>query len=287
MHSLGRAYPGHDCHCRCGCTVDGGLGPALFDTEPANPPPRPSRHGTLRFGPPSRLAIAPDTVPTGGAVVAAKRLHQRRDRPWTSTATSREFSRPGYLAAGADPDTLGMEARAKDTGTKNSPMKLKPMKTGKWQHPLSAYPHMSHSVMRAPTAGGLSLKVGRGTGLFDPNIHSGGHMVSLPKTGIPDAPPPRPRSRPSDSRWRWGTFGGYPAHLPEPYSDNPLRDDPLQCRRPFKTQQTFGKPSMPVVNVWEAPAGLQTKAGVRSIADHPTGHPVTALTEVGRLGTTL
>jgi hypothetical protein len=68
--------------------------------------------------------------------------------------------------------------------------------------------------------------------------------------------------------------------------DNPLRDDPLQCRRPFKTQQTFGKPSMPVVNVWEAPAGLQTKAGVRSIADHPTGRPVTALTEVGRLGTT-
>eukprot|EP00667_Euglena_gracilis_P015857 EG_transcript_16541 len=296
MSSLSKAYPGHDCHTTCGCTLDGGIGPPLFDTVPGEKDTAQAGSRMMRYGPAGQADIGPDVVPNGGAGVAKKLLYSRGDRPWNSTARGGEFGRYPYMAGGyrdGDGDGGRRLKAARSAGKGDSLDHFQadmgqPMKTGKVRPPYTSYPYMSDPTQRVPLgASGLAFKAGCGPEVFDPSIHTGGQMVSDPNHGLRNGYVPRPVGKMQTNLRKKDTFGAYPEHLADPYKDNPLGDDKAKGKRPFLTKTVYGKPNMPIVNVWDPPAGLQTKAGVRAGIDGTTGARGTVLCDAGRLGTTM
>jgi hypothetical protein len=261
----------------CDARADGGFMPQLFDSVPM-PASSPLRcaGGTrmMRFGPSHQTDIKPDTSPNGGLTAAKKILYHRSDRPWASGAKPKLFSQPPYVGDGEP---------IRNKANPNS--KLAPLRTGKAREPYSKYPH-SHGMPLKPEPdfAGRNLKTGRAPDYFDTSCCTGPQMVSESR--------PRMKSRPTGrmitNMRRKDTFGDHPEHSPDPHKDNPLGGDPCVLKRPFcRPCPPISKPCIPIVNVWDHPACLQTKAGVCVGYSRVTGERTTYLSDKGRLETTI
>lgn len=292
----------------CDLRNDGGLLPIPHDTVPLQPtePLRGPglRASRMKHGPPKRSDIPADTVPNFAAHQTKKALFTKSDGPWT-TAPGKFFSTPPYMPTGGDGSgdgtgrakashAGGAIGNAEGTNTGGAALHAHPMKMGKHSPPMAAYPHMADcAVVDKGTLRGPTLRTGRGPALFDSNIHAaGGQMVPEPPATGADkaawlAKRPQPIAKMHTNTRKKDTFGDYPAHMSDPYKDNPLADDRGRYGRErigLYAGVPKTKPSMPIVNVWDA--GVQTKAGVRLGQDMSTGETAHYLTEVGRLGTT-
>merc|ERR1711976_328409 len=100
---------------------------------------------------------------------------------------------------------------------------------------------------------------------------------------------PRQIGKPKTNMRKKDTFGDYPKHWGDPYQDDPLKalDDKngrwAKGKPNIYTCRCVGAPTIPVVNVWDHPACLQSKAGVvKGVAD--TGENGTFMSDKGRLG---
>uniref|UniRef100_A0A7S4LFQ5 Uncharacterized protein n=1 Tax=Eutreptiella gymnastica TaxID=73025 RepID=A0A7S4LFQ5_9EUGL len=323
MKPEGASNTAYGCH--CGCTIDGGFAGPHNDTIPLNNDVTKLQGGTrmMSFGPhnAAKKDIAPDTVPHGGQNTAKKLLYSRTDRPWTGTAPGKAFSGlpyksgpkhkgPGGPGAGAGPNSGGGldddwgddegrrlkgprgpqgPGRQDALDTFMAPPPPAAMKCGKVQHPCMPYPHMANPVadnVSAAPSSGLNLKTGKGPGTFDQNPYAGAQMISAPAERVPQQ---QPIGRMKTNMPKKDTFGAYPAHMADPYQDDPLASLDKSAkgkRNPVIKTQNY-KPQMPIVNVWDAPIGLQTKAGIKKGHAKITGEKTNYLSDKGRLGTTV
>lgn len=173
-----------------------------------------------------------------------------------------------------------------------------PMKAGKVAIPYSAYPASAEDPYETPPGQlpiqGLQMKMGKGFDTFDPQIYEGQHMTAAPQPSAMAlaamANVSKPVGKMKTNMRKKDTFGAYPAHMSDPYKDNPLGESGRAATKgkpPFKIKTQRVKPTMPIVNVWSAPAGLQTKAGVMDGTNRITGARTTFMSDKGRLGTTV
>eukprot|EP00996_Jenningsia_fusiforme_P001679 NODE_2548_length_1172_cov_62.523598_g2329_i0.p1 GENE.NODE_2548_length_1172_cov_62.523598_g2329_i0~~NODE_2548_length_1172_cov_62.523598_g2329_i0.p1 ORF type:complete len:300 (+),score=33.96 NODE_2548_length_1172_cov_62.523598_g2329_i0:157-1056(+) len=285
----------------CDARADGGFMPQALDTEPGGDPPprlRGNNGGTrmMKLGPVRQRDVMPDTVPGGGATTAQKLLYSRRDRPWAGTAKGKDFGYRSGNSLPQDDDYGRMKSVQSPMRDRALPPTLPPMRTGKVRAPMVAYPHLPDDVngkdagalVASASRTGLNMKIGKPTGCFDNNPYAGPQMVSDANPRAPRAPQPIAKMR-TNTRKR-DTFGAYPEYISDPYKDDPLADDRgrwAKGKRGIYTQVVRVKPTMPVVNVWDAPAGLQTKGAVRTGTNVVTKERNTYLSDKGRLGTTL
>eukprot|EP00993_Chasmostoma_nieuportense_P001967 NODE_2801_length_1087_cov_67.769792_g2671_i0.p1 GENE.NODE_2801_length_1087_cov_67.769792_g2671_i0~~NODE_2801_length_1087_cov_67.769792_g2671_i0.p1 ORF type:complete len:339 (+),score=45.93 NODE_2801_length_1087_cov_67.769792_g2671_i0:43-1017(+) len=307
--------------------ADGGIMPQRFDTVPnERSDTLRTKYGTrqMRFGPSFATDIPPDTIPNGGQQVFKKELYTRGGGgPWTSTTKPKEFGQPGYLSdtqvgnpqrtspfgrsrQGQNTDwsehqegrNKGLPGRLPGRGYGGSTRSdLPPMRTGKVSPPLSTHPHIADGDPKISNnyKSGLQMKTGRAPGIFDQGIHKGEHQVAhLKPAGLDKiaslSGQPAPLAKMRTNMRKQDYFGSYPEHMADPYVDDPLADSQgrwAKGKRGIYTSVSRVKPCHPVVNVWDSPAGLQTRGGVKVGHSKISGEKVNFVSDVGRLGTTV
>eukprot|EP01006_Ploeotia_vitrea_P064052 TRINITY_DN86826_c0_g1_i1.p1 TRINITY_DN86826_c0_g1~~TRINITY_DN86826_c0_g1_i1.p1 ORF type:complete len:310 (-),score=37.31 TRINITY_DN86826_c0_g1_i1:145-1074(-) len=278
---------------------DGGFMPKPMDTVPLNgPAPLRAKGGTryMKHGPAKTEApVVVDTVPTGGKNTAKKELHSRRDKPWTGTTKPKEFSRPEYMTdmpLAAAPGPVGPP-------TMSAPPPP-PMRTGKVMHKPIDYPHIPQpEVKPEPRFKGKNMRTGKGPALFDNDeMRKGPQQLAPPPLDPVDrlaqrAAAPRPIGRMKTNTRKKDTFGDYPKYVSDPYKDDPLKELDEKNNRWAKNKPNIytcvckGAPTIPVVNVWDHPACLQSKAGVVKGRSKISGEDTMWMSDKGRLGTTV
>jgi hypothetical protein len=135
---------------------------------------------------------------------------------------------------------------------------------------------------------GVNMKAGRAPKLFDSDAHKGPQAVPAEATPVKK----EPIAKMTTNMPKKDTFGGHPKYMSDPYKDDPIKELDDKTRRWAKGKPNMltcvcrGAPTIPIVNVWDYPACLQTKSGVTKGQHTITGENSTYLHDRGRFGTT-
>lgn len=248
----------------CDLRADGGFLPVLNETVPMQRQSmvrktRRMNHASAPKGSAGELSQPPlDTVPVGPPK-APNRLH---GAPWTSSTKGGNFSQYPYV-----PDLGKGPSGSADS---NAPPPLgPPMKAGAAPPQFSSFEYHADPLQKGPPPKTGYMKAGRGPEVFDKSVFAGPTASPTPKQKALKAmqlAPVSPIGKMNTSMRKnlQGTFGAYPPHHPEPFLDDPVPNPKCKVNsRGFWTCYTVSKPTIPILNVWDAAPLVKTRSGVR------------------------